>query len=73
MKKIAFALITLIMIILTAKSAASVEITEIMYNPEGDDYSYEYLELYSAQPTSLNGSHFDGIDLAFPSTFQKEP
>jgi hypothetical protein len=68
MEKIVFALICAVMIALTAYSAASIEITEIMYNPTGDDNYYEYLEIHSDAQSSLQGYYFYGIDLTFNNT-----
>jgi len=43
-----------------------VVINEIMYNPPGDDYDFEYIELYSNR-TNVSGWYFSGIDFVFPN------
>lgn len=44
-------------------------ISEIMYNPEGDDNKYEFIEIYSEKETNIGGTWFEGIDLTFPQNF----
>ena len=40
-------LIIILILILVPQSDAFLEITEIMYNPEGADNNHEYIEIYS--------------------------
>src|SRR3989338_4361444 len=44
-------------------------ISEIMYNPEGDDSLYEFLELYAENPTNVSGFFFEGITFQFPQNY----
>jgi len=48
------------------------EISEIMYNPEGQDYLYEFIELYSENQTDISNFVFQGINLEFPSNVSFE-
>jgi hypothetical protein len=45
------------------------QITEIMYNPDGGD-QYEFIELknISSESLSIAGASFDGVDFTFPLT-----
>lgn len=47
-------------------SAYALQINEIMYNPAGDDYSYEFIEFYLNESADISGFYFEGIDFAFP-------
>ncbi|RIK79329.1 MAG: hypothetical protein DCC68_13495 [Planctomycetota bacterium] len=49
--------------------AANVLITEIMYHPASEDPLDEFIEIYNAEPTSVNLSDWrfsDGVDFTFP-------
>ncbi len=50
-----------------ADQAANVRITELMYNPVGDE-GYEYVELTNLGEIAadLSGAYFEGIDFRFP-------
>ncbi len=50
------------------KLSYALEISEIMYNPEGSDNHYEYIELHSDQQSNLSNYYFEGIDLTFDDT-----
>ena len=45
---------------------SALRINEIMYNPAGDDYDFEYIELYSDEEIDLSNYYFEGIDFVFP-------
>jgi len=67
MKKVS--LIFLAVSLIAALEARGVVITEIMYNPAGDDESLEYVELYNEEivPFDLGRWHFSaGIEFTFP-------
>jgi len=52
-----------------AQNYSGLQITEIMYDPNGDDALYEFLELKNTGPVTLDlsGLKFtDGIDYSFP-------
>ena len=37
-----------------------------MYDPEGNEFDFEYIELYSENETNIEDFYFDGITLKFP-------
>ncbi|MBW2994825.1 lamin tail domain-containing protein [Candidatus Woesearchaeota archaeon] len=45
---------------------AALRINEIMYNPAGDDYDFEFLELYSNESIDISNYYFEGIGFVFP-------
>jgi len=47
-----------------ANAFAEVYISEIMYNPEGNDFDFEYIEIYGEE--NLSGWSFEGINFIFP-------
>jgi hypothetical protein len=56
---------SLLCIIATVSAEAAI-INEIMYNPAGSDYDYEYVELYLNETANLSSCYFQGIDFIFP-------
>ncbi|MBW3017518.1 lamin tail domain-containing protein [Candidatus Woesearchaeota archaeon] len=58
--------ILFLIFVLCAISANAVRINEIMYNPQGDDYDFEFIELYFENQTNASGFYFEGIDFVFP-------
>ncbi|MBT6995395.1 hypothetical protein HN953_02100, partial [Candidatus Woesearchaeota archaeon] len=52
-------LIVILILLIIPQSYAFLEITEIMYNPEGSDNNKEYLEIY----TDLNLENYTIKDL----------
>jgi hypothetical protein len=58
--------------IIAAAESLGIRINEIMYNPAGDDYAFEFIELYSKNETNVSSYYFEGIDFEFPenSTIQ---
>jgi ribosomal protein L23 len=51
---------------LLSAHASAVRINEIMYNPAGEDYDFEFIELYSNESTDVSNYYFEGIDFVFP-------
>lgn len=46
--------------------SAAPQINEIMYNPEGDDYSYEFLEVwFGEEGVDVGGWYFEGVNFEF--------
>src|SRR3989344_3199158 len=60
MKKLILAMIFFI------PAVTAVRINEIMYDPSGNEYDFEYLELYSEELEDISGYYFDGITFTFP-------
>ncbi|MBR9700203.1 lamin tail domain-containing protein [Candidatus Woesearchaeota archaeon] len=54
----------ILLLLLFVPFAEGVIINEIMYNPSGNEFDFEYLELYGQG--NLSGWMFEGIDLVFP-------
>ncbi|MCS7466788.1 lamin tail domain-containing protein [Stieleria sp. ICT_E10.1] len=55
-----FQLLVLVACLFSAANAqAGLVITEVMFNPEGGDVNYEYIELYNAGATEINLSHYE--------------
>ena len=52
--------------ILLPPQVESIRINEIMYNPAGDDYDFEFIELYSNEIINISNYYFEGIDFIFP-------
>jgi len=55
-----------LVLILIDSAAAVVVINEIMYNPSGNEYDFEYLELYG-EGEDISNWYFEGIGFTFPS------
>ena len=62
----------ILIILIFSSIVESVEISEIMYNPEGDDSLYEFLEMHSENHTDLSNFIFEGIDFTFPYNYTFE-
>ncbi len=45
---------------------SALRINEIMYNPEGNEFDFEYLELYTDTQVNVSDYYFDGITFKFP-------
>ena len=45
---------------------SALRINEIMYNPEGNEFDFEYLELYTDTQTNVSDYYFEGITFKFP-------
>ncbi len=58
--------VLILILILPIVSASSIRINEIMYNPEGNDYDFEYIELYG-EGENISEWHFEGISFTFPA------
>jgi hypothetical protein len=56
----------LLVFILIDSVLADVVINELMYNPAGDEYDFEYIELHG-EGEDISGWYFEGIDFAFPA------
>ncbi len=52
--------------LISVNVAAALRINEIMYNPSGNEFDFEYIELYSEQMINLTNYYFEGIDFVFP-------
>ena len=57
--------IAFVMFVLLSVSAEAVQITEIMYNPDGNEQDFEFIELFGNE--SVAGWHFEGIGFEFPN------
>jgi hypothetical protein len=55
-----------LVLILIDSAAAIVIINELMYNPAGNEYDFEYLELYG-EGEDISDWYFEGIGFTFPS------
>jgi len=66
MKNCLIIALLLSIILLQLKSVLSIRINEIMYNPAGNDYDFEFIELYSNETINLSNYYFEGIDFVFP-------
>ncbi|MBU0757056.1 MAG: lamin tail domain-containing protein [Nanoarchaeota archaeon] len=55
----------IIWIFCTSFVFSEVYISEIMYDPVGDEYDYEYIEIYG-NATNISGWYFEGITFGFP-------
>ncbi|MBD3259522.1 hypothetical protein GF371_02715 [Candidatus Woesearchaeota archaeon] len=66
MNKLALALFVLGIIITIASAVNGIRINEIMYDPVGSDYDYEFVELYSNETEDISNYVFKGIDFQFP-------
>src|SRR3989344_6246486 len=53
-------------LLLCSTVEARVLITEIMYNPDGNEQDFEFIELFGNE--SVAGWYFEGIDFVFPNT-----
>jgi len=58
--------ILIFLLIFVGTVSAEVVINEIMYNPAGNEYDFEYIELYG-EGENISGWYFEGIDFIFPS------
>jgi hypothetical protein len=56
-----------LVLILIDSVLADVVINELMYNPAGNEYDFEYIELYSDAQQDISDWYFEGIGLIFPS------
>ncbi len=45
---------------------SALRINEIMYNPEGNEFDFEYIELYAENETDVSDFYFEGITFKFP-------
>ncbi|MBR9691253.1 lamin tail domain-containing protein [Candidatus Woesearchaeota archaeon] len=61
-----FAILIIFIACLSEVVLADVVINEIMYNPSGDEYDFEYIELFSEEEENVSGWYFEGIDFTFP-------
>ncbi|MCH8291645.1 lamin tail domain-containing protein [Candidatus Poribacteria bacterium] len=62
--------------LLCAKGVCALQVTEIMYNPKGEDSRYEFVELYNetASRRDVSGWAFvQGIEFVFPQRTVIEP
>lgn len=63
---VAFCVLLVTFLILCAEQAsAKVLINEIMYNPAGDEFDFEYIELFG-EGENISRWSFEGIDFTFP-------
>ncbi|MBD3164804.1 hypothetical protein GF323_06415 [Candidatus Woesearchaeota archaeon] len=60
-----FFLLFLCFIFMINTSNADIVISEIMYNPDGDEYDFEFIELFGKED-NISGYYFEGIDFVFP-------
>ncbi len=60
--------ILVISFVLASSAVSAILVTEIMYDPEGDDALYEFVELFFDHETNLSGYYFEGIDFRFPES-----
>ena len=60
-------LLCFLVLILIDSAVAKVVINEIMYNPEGNEYDFEYIELFSDAQENISNWYFEGIDFMFPA------
>ena len=58
-----------LVLILIDSVLADVVINEIMYDPEGNEYDFEYIELYG-EGEDISNWYFEGIDFIFPANTQ---
>ncbi len=59
-----------------ADTLPNIKITEIMYNPLGDDTKYEFIELFmgaNLNGVNLSNIYIDEIDFTFPNTIWNSP
>ncbi|MBW2986938.1 lamin tail domain-containing protein [Candidatus Woesearchaeota archaeon] len=66
MDKLALALFIIGIILTLASAVSGIRISEIMYDPVGNDYDYEFVELYSNESENISRFYFEGIDFQFP-------
>jgi hypothetical protein len=64
MKNLILLIAALLLILPIAE--AKPEINEIMYNPIGDDYDFEFLEIHFDELTNISNWRVDGINFIFP-------
>lgn len=69
MKNLTLALLFIGCLLITLYSARAVRINEIMYNPIGNDYDFEYLELFAENLTDVSNYSFEGITFTFPENY----
>lgn len=69
MKKLLLAVLFIGCLLLTVYCARGVRINEIMYNPLGNDYDFEYIELFAENTTDVSSCFFEGIIFAFPENY----
>jgi hypothetical protein len=62
MDKLALALFIVGIILTLASAVNGIRISEIMYDPVGNDYDYEFVELYSNKSEDISNYYFEGID-----------
>ncbi|MBW2965512.1 lamin tail domain-containing protein [Candidatus Woesearchaeota archaeon] len=55
-----------LVLVLIDSVIADVVINELMYNPAGNEYDFEYIELYG-QGEDISNWYFEGIGFTFPS------
>ncbi|MBW3013382.1 lamin tail domain-containing protein [Candidatus Woesearchaeota archaeon] len=66
MNKLALALFIAAIVLTVASAVNGVQISEIMYDPVGDDYDFEFIELYTNETEDISNYRFEGIDFQFP-------
>ena len=70
MKKYLF-IATIISFLLPATTSAQIKITEIMYNPEGTDSGYEWIELYNSGETDVDLDNYRFTEGGTNHTFKE--
>ena len=54
----------------------NIKVSEIMYNPLGDDTKYEFIEIFMGENingTNLSTIYIEGISFSFPNTIWNSP
>jgi len=58
-------MITASLILILSVAVAKPEINELMYNPTGDDYDFEFIEIYFGEEVNVSGWYFEGVNFEF--------
>lgn len=58
-------LLGILVVLIAGICYSDVVINEIMYNPAGNDYDFEYIELYG-DGENISKWYFEGVDFSFP-------
>jgi hypothetical protein len=69
LKLMASMYLVLFLIVSLSIPTVALEISEIMYNPIGEDNKYEFIELFAEELTNISSAEFEGITFKFPENY----